>query len=108
MIKAASRCALARQRVRALLAPPEQVVAVLAHELGHWHHSHLPKLLAAQQAASLAQLLLFTAVRRRLGVVTACACFRMPALAAGQWRLPVPPLLAPCRSSPTLCRTPLP
>ncbi|EFN56421.1 hypothetical protein CHLNCDRAFT_22375, partial [Chlorella variabilis] len=41
----------------------EQVVAVLAHELGHWKLRHMPKLLAAHQAVSLVQLLLFTLVR---------------------------------------------
>ena len=65
------RCIGALCQVTAL-APPclclgAQVVAVLAHELGHWAHSHLPKLLAAQQAASLAQLLLFTLVRAPAG-----------------------------------------
>ncbi|KAI7842551.1 hypothetical protein COHA_003788 [Chlorella ohadii] len=44
-------------------ASQEQVVAVLAHELGHWKLGHMPKLLVASQIVSLAQLLLFTAVR---------------------------------------------
>jgi STE24 endopeptidase len=49
-------------------ASQEQVVAVLAHELGHWKLSHMPKLLAATSTVSLAQLLLFTAVRTSSGV----------------------------------------
>lgn len=45
-----------------------QVVAVLAHELGHWKLGHMPKLLAAHQLVSLAQLSLFTLVRNAPGV----------------------------------------
>lgn len=44
-------------------ASQDQVVAVLAHELGHWKLSHMPKLLVASQIVALTQLLLFTAVR---------------------------------------------
>lgn len=46
----------------------EQVVAVLAHELGHWKLGHMPKLLVAHQLVSLAQLSLFTLVRNAPGV----------------------------------------
>ncbi|KAL6777605.1 hypothetical protein ACKKBG_A14915 [Auxenochlorella protothecoides x Auxenochlorella symbiontica] len=40
-----------------------QVVAVLAHELGHWALGHTPRLLAAAQVQILGQLALFTALR---------------------------------------------
>lgn len=44
-------------------ASSAQVVAVLAHELGHWALRHTPRLLAAGQLQLLGQLALFTALR---------------------------------------------
>ncbi|KAG2493230.1 hypothetical protein HYH03_008646 [Edaphochlamys debaryana] len=41
----------------------EQVVAVLAHELGHWKLRHTPMLFTVNQAVLLAQFCLFTLIR---------------------------------------------
>ncbi|KAL4448266.1 hypothetical protein ABPG75_005485 [Micractinium tetrahymenae] len=62
----------------------EQVVAVLAHELGHWKLGHMPKLLVAHQLVCLAQLSLFTLVRNAPGVFASFgfAAGERPALGA--------------------------
>ena len=46
-----------------LLAAHAQVVAVLAHELGHWKLGHTICLLVSQQAIMLAQFVLFAVFR---------------------------------------------
>mmetsp|Transcript_22614 Transcript_22614/g.67349 ORF Transcript_22614/g.67349 Transcript_22614/m.67349 type:complete len:451 (-) Transcript_22614:668-2020(-) len=46
----------------------QQVVAVLAHELGHWKLRHTPVLFAVSQAVILSNFLLFTLIRASPGL----------------------------------------
>lgn len=47
---------------------PEEILAVLAHEMGHWRHRHLPKRLIASALTSLAALYLAYLLLNRGGL----------------------------------------
>ena len=62
----------------------EEIVAVLAHELGHWKLRHTPMLFIASQVMLIAQLSLFVVAREAPGLYSSFgfSVHERPALAA--------------------------